>query len=70
MTTANQINIIKEDIEELNKNYKRKIDNLKRSEQQLEDSKYTYNHFFYYTMSISVGILYLTRFIYKSYSKK
>mgnify|MGYP001395109503 CR=1 FL=1 len=70
MPSQSDIDSIKTTITNLENNYKVKMDNLKKSEKILDDSKNTYNHYFYYTLSISIGALYLTRFIYLRMNKK
>ena len=59
MPDQTDIDNIKSEIESLEVNYKNEIDNVKRSEQLLEDSKNTYNHYLFYTIGISAGVLYL-----------
>ena len=68
--SQSDIDIIKTEIEQLEKNYKNSIDNLKKSEKYLEDTENTYRYFFFYTVSISIATLYLTRFIYTKMLKK
>ena len=68
--SQSDIDIIKTEIEQLEKNYKKSIDNLKKSEKYLEDTENTYRYFFFYTVSISIATLYLTRFIYTKMLKK
>ena len=70
MPDQTDIDNIKSEIESLEVNYKNEIDNVKRSEQLLEDSKNTYNHYLFYTIGISAGVLYLSRLLYKSFNKK
>jgi len=70
MTTTSEIDNIKRDILELEAKYKKSVDNLKRSEQLIKDSENTYNHYLFYTVSISLATLYLSRFLYFRYAKK
>ncbi len=70
MTTPTDIDNIKEEIIKLEKQYKNGIDNLKRSEQLIKDSENTYNHYLFYTVSISLATLYLSGFLYFRYVKK
>jgi hypothetical protein len=70
MPDQTDIDNIKSEIESLEVNYKNEIDNVKRSEQLLEDSKNTYNHYLFYTIGISAGVLYLSTLLYKSFNKK
>lgn len=70
MTIPSDIDNIKEEIIELEKKYKIGIDNLKRSEQLIKDSENTYNHYLFYTVSISLATVYLSGFLYLRYVKK
>ena len=70
MPDQTDIDNIKVEIQNLETNYKTEIENVKRSEQLLEDSKNTYNHYLFYTVGISAGVLYLSRLLYKGFNKK
>ncbi len=70
MTNPSDIDNIKQEIIELEKKYKIGIDNLKRSEQLIKDSENTYNHYLFYTVSISLATIYLSGFLYLRYVKK
>ena len=70
MTSATDIDNIKQEIIVLEKNYKNGVDNLKRSEQLIKDSENTYNHYLFYTISISLATVYLSGFLYFRYVKK
>ena len=70
MTTSTDIDNIKQEIIVLEKNYKNGVDNLKRSEQLIKDSENTYNHYLFYTISISLATVYLNGFLYFRYVKK
>lgn len=68
--SQSDIDDIKDEIEKLEKDYKIDVDNLKKSEKNLKDTESTYRYFFFYTVSISIATLYLTRFIYTKMKKK
>ena len=69
-TTQSDIDTIKSEIQQLEKDYKNSIDNVEKSKRYLEDTENTYNYFLFYTISISLGTLYLTRFLYLKMMKK
>uniref|UniRef100_A0A6C0BRT0 Uncharacterized protein n=1 Tax=viral metagenome TaxID=1070528 RepID=A0A6C0BRT0_9ZZZZ len=68
--SQSDIDDIKDEIEKLEKDYKIDVDNLKKSEKNLKDTESMYRYFFFYTVSISIATLYLTRFIYTKMKKK
>ena len=70
MTTQSDIDTIKEEIKDLEIKYKNSVDNHEKSVKYLDDTKNTYNYFFFYTISISLATLYLTRFLYLKMNKK
>jgi|TARA_E500000331_G_C17270003_1_gene718881 hypothetical protein len=69
-TTQSDIDTIKSEIQQLEKDYKNSVDNVEKSKRYLEDTENTYNYFLFYTISISLGTLYLTRFLYLKMMKK
>ena len=70
MTTQSDIDTVKSEIQQLEKDYKNSVDNVEKSKRYLEDTENTYNYFLFYTISISLGTLYLTRFLYIKMMKK
>jgi|TARA_B110000967_G_C18862631_1_gene550860 hypothetical protein len=70
MTSQSDIDAIQNEIQQLETDYRKSIDNLGKSEKNLENTENTYNYFLFYTISISLGTLYLTRFLYNKMMKK
>lgn len=70
MTSQSDIDAIQSEIQQLENDYKNSIDNVEKSKKYLEDTENTYNYFLFYTISISLGTLYLTRFLYLKMMKK
>jgi hypothetical protein len=70
MTTQSDIDDIKTEIQTLETDYKKGVDNYEKSIKYLEDTENSYNYFLFYTISISLATLYLTRFLYLKMNKK
>jgi hypothetical protein len=70
MTTQSDIDNIKTEIQSLETDYKNSVDNYEKSIKNLEDTENSYNYFLFYTISISLATLYLTRFLYLRMNKK
>ena len=70
MTSQSDIDAIQNEIQQLETDYRKSIDNLGKSEKNLENTENTYNYFLFYTISISLATLYLTRFLYNKMMKK
>lgn len=70
MTTQSDIDIIKSEIQTLESDYKKSVDNYEKSIKYLEDTENSYNYFLFYTVSISLATLYLSRFLYLRTIKK
>lgn len=69
-TTQSDIDAIKSEIENLETKYKNSVDNHEKSIKYLEDTENSYNYFLFYTISISLATLYLSRFLYLKMNKK
>jgi hypothetical protein len=69
-TTQSDIDAIKTEIETLETDYKKSVDNYEKSIKYLEDTENSYNYFLFYTISISLATLYLSRFLYLKMNKK
>jgi hypothetical protein len=70
MTTQSDIDNIKTEIQTLETDYKKSVDNYEKSIKYLEDTENSYNYFLFYTISISLATLYLSRFLYLKMNKK
>ena len=69
-TTQSDIDTIKSEIQQLEKDYKNSVDNVEKSKRYLEDTENSYNYYLFYTISISLATLYLSRFLYLKMNKK